>query len=130
MIRRPPRSTLFPYTTLFRSRAQEKRRMNGPKKKCRHQPDDVRRETASLFIETTVGSSFRHSLRRFRSKQVGDSLADVKSEFTDGRLRENWLRWWCNGRQKARSIVRDQVSMRAPTPYHTRRSRFTSDRFS
>jgi len=92
-------------------RAQEKRRMNGPKKKCRHQPDDVRRETASLFIETTVGSSFRHSLRRFRSKQVGDSLADVKSEFTDGRLRENKLRWWCGGRQEARSIVRDQVSM-------------------
>src|SRR5689334_24225842 len=26
MIRRPPRSTLFPYTTLFRSRAVEKRR--------------------------------------------------------------------------------------------------------
>src|SRR5687768_17946587 len=26
MIRRPPRSTLFPYTTLFRSRAQEGRR--------------------------------------------------------------------------------------------------------
>src|SRR5256885_6283878 len=26
MIRRPPRSTLFPYTTLFRSRVQETRR--------------------------------------------------------------------------------------------------------
>src|SRR5256885_3013144 len=26
MIRRPPRSTLFPYTTLFRSRAQARRR--------------------------------------------------------------------------------------------------------
>src|SRR5258708_14443785 len=29
MIRRPPRSTLFPYTTLFRSRARN-RRMCGP----------------------------------------------------------------------------------------------------
>src|SRR2546430_7614904 len=28
MIRRPPRSTLFPYTTLFRSRGQSERRGN------------------------------------------------------------------------------------------------------
>src|SRR3712207_6895600 len=30
MIRRPPRSTLFPYTTLFRSREQEGRDVPGP----------------------------------------------------------------------------------------------------
>src|SRR2546430_10982456 len=29
MIRRPPRSTLFPYTTLFRSRGHERRRVDG-----------------------------------------------------------------------------------------------------
>src|SRR5258708_10832211 len=29
MIRRPPRSTLFPYTTLFRSRASRRRRRRG-----------------------------------------------------------------------------------------------------
>src|SRR5258706_2095105 len=29
MIRRPPRSTLFPYTTLFRSHAAEQRRVAG-----------------------------------------------------------------------------------------------------
>src|SRR5437763_3535177 len=29
MIRRPPRSTLFPYTTLFRSQGQEDRRLDG-----------------------------------------------------------------------------------------------------
>src|SRR3712207_8964593 len=29
MIRRPPRSTLFPYTTLFRSRARRPRRRRG-----------------------------------------------------------------------------------------------------
>src|SRR2546425_9344074 len=29
MIRRPPRSTLFPYTTLFRSRAEGKRLLEG-----------------------------------------------------------------------------------------------------
>src|SRR6266581_6891283 len=30
MIRRPPRSTLFPYTTLFRSRGDQMRFRNGP----------------------------------------------------------------------------------------------------
>src|SRR5256885_11632474 len=30
MIRRPPRSTLFPYTTLFRSRALQRRRLLRP----------------------------------------------------------------------------------------------------
>src|SRR3712207_7700036 len=30
MIRRPPRSTLFPYTTLFRSRNRRGRRRRGP----------------------------------------------------------------------------------------------------
>src|SRR2546430_12938850 len=29
MIRRPPRSTLFPYTTLFRSRLEEQQRFGG-----------------------------------------------------------------------------------------------------
>src|SRR2546429_4513637 len=38
MIRRPPRSTLFPYTTLFRSRA----RQSNHRSNCRppHPPDD------------------------------------------------------------------------------------------
>src|SRR3712207_7269247 len=31
MIRRPPRSTLFPYTTLFRSAAERERRRNRPR---------------------------------------------------------------------------------------------------
>src|SRR5690554_7236682 len=30
MIRRPPRSTLFPYTTLFRSRAPRRRKADAP----------------------------------------------------------------------------------------------------
>src|SRR2546422_8681369 len=34
MIRRPPRSTLFPYTTLFRSRAEARARLG----KARHAP--------------------------------------------------------------------------------------------
>src|SRR5688572_31919508 len=44
MIRRPPRSTLFPYTTLFRSRrnrwrtAQRSSRCRRPSSSCEHEP--------------------------------------------------------------------------------------------
>src|SRR3989442_3994707 len=40
MIRRPPRSTLFPYTTLFRSRVQTRRpsRQNSPRMVHRTKP--------------------------------------------------------------------------------------------
>src|SRR5256885_3452862 len=42
MIRRPPRSTLFPYTTLFRSRLPEMRR-------------EVLRVPDGLFVEPALG---------------------------------------------------------------------------
>src|SRR2546430_9130643 len=37
MIRRPPRSTLFPYTTLFRSRGGDRRKIED--RELNHQPD-------------------------------------------------------------------------------------------
>src|SRR3712207_8098101 len=48
MIRRPPRSTLFPYTTLFRSRQAARRDGHGPRRPredCdpRRDPQDERR---------------------------------------------------------------------------------------
>src|SRR5688572_18170222 len=36
MIRRPPRSTLFPYTTLFRSRRRRRRVVRRPRPRGRH----------------------------------------------------------------------------------------------
>src|SRR3712207_8524124 len=39
MIRRPPRSTLFPYTTLFRSRRQGS--WHGPQRLARHHRGDL-----------------------------------------------------------------------------------------
>src|SRR2546430_17731038 len=42
MIRRPPRSTLFPYTTLFRSR-RGRRRQGGPDQGVHDAPAAVRR---------------------------------------------------------------------------------------
>src|SRR5688572_32707303 len=41
MIRRPPRSTLFPYTTLFRSRPWRRRRAQGCGVESRGQRDQV-----------------------------------------------------------------------------------------
>src|SRR2546429_4801352 len=45
MIRRPPRSTLFPYTTLFRSYGTELRNSRFPPRRCssREDPDGSRR---------------------------------------------------------------------------------------
>src|SRR6266536_6707166 len=52
MIRRPPRSTLFPYTTLFRSRSRVRR---APARHRCHQPE-VR---MSLFPRKNVVGTFR-----------------------------------------------------------------------
>src|SRR6267143_3057741 len=42
MIRRPPRSTLFPYTTLFRSRRRRGRRPGGSGCRARRRPSPGR----------------------------------------------------------------------------------------
>src|SRR3712207_9525232 len=66
MIRRPPRSTLFPYTTLFRSGPVEKRRGRGAK---------TRRRCVALL--RTCGAralSAVGSRRRAGSEQVDDAL--------------------------------------------------------
>src|SRR3712207_9163775 len=44
MIRRPPRSTLFPYTTLFRSRRQGRVEIGGSRPSDRGEAVDLRRE--------------------------------------------------------------------------------------
>src|SRR3712207_7108316 len=49
-IRRPPRSTLFPYTTLFRSKKAAKRLLRKLLKKSRHHaPRDDHRQTRELW---------------------------------------------------------------------------------
>src|SRR3712207_7723304 len=48
MIRRPPRSTLFPYTTLFRSTARVGRRGRAPRCSVLGAPPPLRRPTAGV----------------------------------------------------------------------------------
>src|SRR3712207_8628507 len=57
MIRRPPRSTLFPYTTLFRSRIAEDKRWNIS--------DEVKNFGRNIFDETYIekGEGLRRQLQ-------------------------------------------------------------------
>src|SRR5258708_11673598 len=57
MIRRPPRSTLFPYTTLFRSMRSAPR-------------PSARSSTRGRFASTRAGSSDRKSTRLNSSHQI------------------------------------------------------------
>src|SRR2546430_13549488 len=64
MIRRPPRSTLFPYTTLFRSLAETDRHAAG-------RPDDLgsrAAEMADLFVHHDARAQ-GHAARRGRQAQ-------------------------------------------------------------
>src|SRR5258708_31809119 len=56
MIRRPPRSTLFPYTTLFRSRFIETRQQVQDEafKHIKEQLDQYRVETRGVYIQDVV----------------------------------------------------------------------------
>src|SRR2546427_8338848 len=74
MIRRPPRSTLFPYTTLFRSR--------------RPGPERAARCIAAYLLDIGFSSDFLHRWWTFRIKhQAGErSLAEL---ITDARSEEH-----------------------------------------
>src|SRR5258708_26886467 len=70
MIRRPPRSTLFPYTTLFRSR----RSMRRTKSKGRHSrgttPRRTRRGSGQPYVSRRMRLSDRKSTRLNSSHQI------------------------------------------------------------
>src|SRR6266498_4663807 len=52
MIRRPPRSTLFPYTTLFRSRLLGLRELEGLPDDLRHGPGILRSEEHTSELQS------------------------------------------------------------------------------
>src|SRR2546430_9748612 len=62
MIRRPPRSTLFPYTTLFRSQEQAK----AQKIALEDAKNNVITRTAMAYLEL---GKVRHSLELLRTEQ-------------------------------------------------------------
>src|SRR3712207_7501523 len=67
MIRRPPRSTLFPYTTLFRSTAPPRRRGSGPLGQLPHEVDRV--EPPSDHSRTRGGGRSEEHTSELQSRQ-------------------------------------------------------------
>src|SRR3712207_6929929 len=66
MIRRPPRSTLFPYTTLFRSGLGEQAlegAAGGGVDHGRHPPEQLQQVLADLAVVGQVGQGDRKSTR-------------------------------------------------------------------
>src|SRR5256885_8190584 len=76
MIRRPPRSTLFPYTTLFRSSGRE----TGAAR-CRRSRRDGRRDPRSPVQRNAADSAIGRASRRFRrqASAAPDHARDRKS---------------------------------------------------
>src|SRR5258708_12131468 len=71
MIRRPPRSTLFPYTTLFRSAADGLQRLGVQRRfEQRRRQDRARRAADQHGTELVGGPSDRKSTRLNSSHQI------------------------------------------------------------
>src|SRR5438874_10633775 len=69
MLRRPPRSTLFPYTTLFRSRVYGGcARLHGPRGRCRSR----RREASCRDRGRTVSARSGDKTVRSRASRLRD----------------------------------------------------------
>src|SRR3712207_7962246 len=80
MIRRPPRSTLFPYTTLFRSRegtAPQRRRSSTPRlttrRACRH----IRPHPSGAVLDERPESRPRPDPRDRKSTRLNSSHANI-----------------------------------------------------
>src|SRR2546428_5352514 len=63
MIRRPPRSTLFPYTTLFRSRDGVAKRASSAASRASSETFSARAAASSSFAATQDAAAFSTSVR-------------------------------------------------------------------
>src|SRR5690348_17375089 len=80
MIRRPPRSTLFPYTTLFRSRAMESKLVSEPGTKFLY--SDVNFITLGAIVEKVAGKGLdayaeEHVFRDRKSTRLNSSHPSI-----------------------------------------------------
>src|SRR2546430_7763097 len=76
MIRRPPRSTLFPYTTLFRSAVAHERSSYGPMRACRSAGDDPRVHRRGVVDRGRV-----HARRSRRAtSEIGRATSELQSQ--------------------------------------------------
>src|SRR3712207_8991582 len=75
MIRRPPRSTLFPYTTLFRSRAAEAMRLRAPFRRGRVDDEDWGPGLVVSGLHLLVLTSLDRKSTRLNSSHANISYA-------------------------------------------------------
>src|SRR5258707_7176772 len=79
MIRRPPRSTLFPYTTLFRS---VRRQLFGAETRSFLNPDTIRQKHAKVRSDYQVRSEEHTSELQSRQYLVCRLLLEKKNSFS------------------------------------------------
>src|SRR5258708_7176073 len=98
MIRRPPRSTLFPYTTLFRSvhsRASTTARRSRParrrcrRRSCEHRPDRSRRH--ATMARAPQRSHFARALHDPADQAIGLGLFGAHPEIALGILDDAFI---------------------------------------
>src|SRR5436189_4123307 len=102
MIRRPPRSTLFPYTTLFRSRAWRNtaetylpRRTSGARPGLRRGPENGRRATRSEEHTSELQSPMylvcRLLLEKKKKKNKNKTVLRRYRDMTKARLKSYYV---------------------------------------
>src|SRR5262245_63616913 len=99
MIRRPPRSTLFPYTTLFRSRGRE---LGRPLRDPRGRRGDRLRALARSEEHTSELQSLRHLVCRLlleKKKKIQHQTTDKDEKSNNNDLRQT-TRATCNTASK------------------------------
>src|SRR2546421_7473943 len=78
MIRRPPRSTLFPYTTLFRSLSDFKSRTNRCAEMCAEKPLESKPSSPST-IRAALKTEVARTLRRAPEKRSEEHTSELQS---------------------------------------------------
>src|SRR5260370_29658694 len=85
MIRRPPRSTLFPYTTLFRSSAGQPRTLVADPSRCMERYDMLRFFILpSLVVVSALGQTMPPQSERQLARDIYKELVEIKSSYTTG----------------------------------------------
>src|SRR3712207_8679196 len=80
MIRRPPRSTLFPYTTLFRSIKKQNVIEEIAKHKLEVDRINQLLNENNYDIYSTELKSLKSTIKRLENGELKDYLSDVRSE--------------------------------------------------
>src|SRR6266511_6463402 len=76
MIRRPPRSTLFPYTTLFRSRAERGERTLLERDSIRQASAEQGGHDVHLGVVRCPGTGYRHTVAWREPASLASGLDD------------------------------------------------------